>query len=141
MVIVDASTNDDTKSLVGGANVPFCIQYLRNPDGRGNTPNSRNLGLTVVRGDVVAFIDDDAFPREGWSEQLISSYADSSVAGVGGRALNGLFGEDAINTADIGTFSSEMGRWLAISTPIRVSVSDIDHMIGLQYERTIQSAR
>jgi len=45
---------------------------------------SRNVGISIGSGDVVAFIDDDAIPEPGWIADLVSGYADGSVGGVGG---------------------------------------------------------
>ena len=50
---------------------------------------SRNLGLVEARGDVVAFIDDDATATPVWLEQLVAAYqSDPSLAAVGGRTDN-----------------------------------------------------
>lgn len=47
---------------------------------------ARNTGVEVARGDVVAFLDDDAVAEPGWAEALMRHYRDGSVAGVGGYA-------------------------------------------------------
>ena len=45
---------------------------------------ARNTGIELARGDVVAFLDDDAFAAPDWLERLCAPYADPSVVGVGG---------------------------------------------------------
>ena len=45
---------------------------------------ARNSGLRVATGDVVAFIDDDAYGEPDWLESLVAGYADPSVMAVGG---------------------------------------------------------
>ncbi len=50
-----------------------------------NLSVSRNLGVSNSVGDVVAFIDDDAIPCRNWLEHIAGAYADTAVAGVGGR--------------------------------------------------------
>lgn len=79
-VVVDA---DD-------AVVQACRQALPRVD---VVPNERTTGLSGARntgvlagdGDVVAFIDDDAVPREGWLDALRRRFDDPDVAIVGGR--------------------------------------------------------
>jgi glycosyltransferase involved in cell wall biosynthesis len=46
---------------------------------------ARNSGARAARGEVVAFLDDDAVAAPDWLEFLVEAYADASVIGVGGR--------------------------------------------------------
>ncbi len=52
--------------------------------GLANLSASRNEGLRLARGDIAAFLDDDAVPEPDWLEQLMAPYADPRVGGVGG---------------------------------------------------------
>jgi glycosyltransferase involved in cell wall biosynthesis len=45
---------------------------------------ARNTGVATSSGDVIAFIDDDAFAEPQWLEELTLPMTDSSIAGVGG---------------------------------------------------------
>lgn len=47
---------------------------------------ARNTGIDWARGDLVAFIDDDAIPAPGWLAGLAAAFADPRTIGVGGRA-------------------------------------------------------
>ncbi|PSQ27904.1 glycosyl transferase family A [Halobacteriales archaeon QS_9_68_17] len=46
---------------------------------------SRNRGAELATGDVVAFIDDDAVPDEGWVAELVDTYERRDAVAAGGR--------------------------------------------------------
>jgi len=46
----------------------------------------RNIGIKNSSGEVIAFIDDDAFPVENWLRQAVVYFPDSTIAAVGGPA-------------------------------------------------------
>jgi GT2 family glycosyltransferase len=48
---------------------------------------ARNAGISVAKGDVIAFIDDDAIAEKGWVENLLSTYSEYDAAAVGGKVL------------------------------------------------------
>ena len=45
---------------------------------------ARNTGASIARGDVVAFLDDDAQAHERWLEHLSAAYDDSRIVAAGG---------------------------------------------------------
>ncbi|MDM0033288.1 glycosyltransferase [Variovorax sp. J22P271] len=53
-----------------------------------NLSVSRNIGICMARGDVVAFIDDDAIPEPEWLMHLAGAYADPQVGAVGGHVFD-----------------------------------------------------
>lgn len=127
VLVVDASPDVRTRELVT-RDFPEAL-YLRNDLGPGTMPESRQIGLAHARGDIVAFIDDDAFVEPSWATELLTPYADPTVWGVGGRAVNGLPGEESMGLGQIGRllpngmltgyFGADPGRDL-----------DVDHLLG-----------
>ncbi len=59
------------------------IILAENQQSRGLS-GSRNTGVSFARGELVAFIDEDALPNQDWLEQLASCYQDPGVIGAGG---------------------------------------------------------
>ena len=58
---------------------------VENRDQQGLS-GARNTGVSLARGEVIAFLDDDAVPAPDWIESLRSGYEDPRVLGVGGAA-------------------------------------------------------
>jgi glycosyltransferase involved in cell wall biosynthesis len=48
---------------------------------------ARNAGIKAAKGDIIAFIDDDATAEKGWIENLLSTYREYDAAAVGGKVL------------------------------------------------------
>jgi GT2 family glycosyltransferase len=59
------------------------VRALGNSAPRGLS-GARNSGIAVARGEVIAFLDDDAVAEPDWLERLLAPYADPAVIGVGG---------------------------------------------------------
>jgi GT2 family glycosyltransferase len=66
--------------------LPDDVEVLAS-DERQGLSGARNTGVRAARGDVVAFLDDDAEADPGWLEELLAQYDKPSVVGAGGRAL------------------------------------------------------
>jgi cellulose synthase/poly-beta-1,6-N-acetylglucosamine synthase-like glycosyltransferase len=48
---------------------------------------TRNTAARAARGEVLAFIDDDAIPRPGWLAAIVAPFADPHIGAAGGRVL------------------------------------------------------
>jgi GT2 family glycosyltransferase len=80
-LIVCVDHNDELLARVR-AELPDVVA-VANAEERGLS-GARNSGLAVARGEVIAFLDDDACAAPDWLEHLLAAYTDGSVIGVGG---------------------------------------------------------
>jgi glycosyltransferase involved in cell wall biosynthesis/GT2 family glycosyltransferase len=80
VVVVDGSAGDASEAIVN-RDFPE-MRYVRIAD--RNLSISRNVGIAAARGDLVAFIDDDAFAHPAWLATLLRRFDDPRVGAVGG---------------------------------------------------------
>lgn len=62
------------------------VIVVENPGVQG-AAGARNAALPLARGDILAFLDDDALPRPDWLERLTAHFGSPDVAGVGGVSV------------------------------------------------------
>jgi len=136
VIVVDASADDATERMVTARFPDVC--YLRNPRGAGTTGFSRSLGFSQVspETDIVAFVDDDAYPEPDWLERLLEPYVDPTVGAVGGRALNGRVGEETEGVDTIGRLLPD-GSLTGFFAADPGQVVCVDHLLGanMSYRR------
>ncbi len=54
------------------------------PTGKTRPAEKRNSGIRAARGEIVAFLDDDAYPVPNWLRHAVKYFAFDDVGGVGG---------------------------------------------------------
>ncbi len=72
---------------------------------------ARNTGLKVARGDIIAFIDDDAWADKYWLENMLKNFEDKEVWVVGGKIVP--------------VFDKKRPKWLA---------EELDWIVGCTYK-------
>ena len=55
--------------------------------GKVRPAEKRNIGIKAAAGDIVAFIDDDAYPEAHWIEYAVKYFSEPSVGAVGGPGV------------------------------------------------------
>lgn len=88
VLVADNGSTDNTVAMSQevGKRLPFETRVVIEP--RKGLSYGRNLAVREARGDVVAFLDDDAVAQPGWISGHLEAYrSDPEVAGVMGRVL------------------------------------------------------
>lgn len=82
--VVYGPTDDGTKEVAEGWSDRLKIAHCPSR----NLSRSRNIGLALSSGEIVAFLDDDAIPEPEWLDQVIAPFRDSKVDVSGGFLLD-----------------------------------------------------
>ena len=78
VIVVNDGSTDDTPQIVN----EYPVRLISTPN-RGLS-NARNTGCREARGEIVAYIDDDAYPDPHWLLYLSYAYQTTDHAGIGG---------------------------------------------------------
>ncbi len=57
------------------------------PTGRVSPAQKRDIAMSYATGEILAFIDDDAYPAKDWLKNAVKNFLDPQVAAVGGPAI------------------------------------------------------
>lgn len=57
------------------------------PTGPAGPAKKRDIGAKAATGEILAFIDDDAYPAPAWLEHAIAHFQDRAIGAVGGPAI------------------------------------------------------
>ena len=67
-IMVDNASNDQTKAILGSAELPGSTKVLTEP--KQGKSHALNRGLSEARGELAVFTDDDVLPSSGWLAEL-----------------------------------------------------------------------
>jgi len=90
LIIVDDSENDYHRRMnhayVRSISSRLKVRLIRNERNIG-IPRSLNKGVSVAKGSIVAFTDDDCIAHPSWLSNLVKWYRYRSIGGVGGKVI------------------------------------------------------
>jgi len=81
VIVVDDGSTDESASIAAS----FPVRLVRTPN--QGLSAARNTGIRESQGEIVAFIDDDAYPDPHWLRYLAYAYMTTDCAAVGGPNL------------------------------------------------------
>lgn len=82
VIVVDDGSFDGTRQIIARHEV----ESIRVPN--GGLSRARNLGIEAARGEIVAFIDSDAYADPDWLFYLVCALEEHGAAAVGGPNLS-----------------------------------------------------
>jgi GT2 family glycosyltransferase len=81
VIVVDDGSTDATASIARS----YGVRVVSTPN--QGLSAARNVGLRVASGEIVAYIDDDAYPDPAWLTHLVRTFREGGFCGVGGPNL------------------------------------------------------
>ena len=81
VIVVDDGSTDETPAIARASGFRVVV------DGRQGLSGARNSGLREATGEIVAYIDDDAWPDPHWLRYLALAFRESTHVGMGGPNL------------------------------------------------------
>ena len=82
VIVVNDGSTDQTREIIARHDV----KSIHVPN--GGLSRARNLGIDSASGEIVAFIDSDAYADEEWLYYLVTALEEHDAAGVGGPNLS-----------------------------------------------------
>jgi O-antigen biosynthesis protein len=109
VIIVDDGSTDETEAIA--RQYPFNVIRTENK----GLSSARNTGLGAATGEIVVYLDDDAYPDPQWLKYLAAAFMSSDHVGIGGPN---------ITPADDGSAAQCVSN--APGNPIHVLISDVE---------------
>ncbi|MBW2664386.1 MAG: glycosyltransferase [Deltaproteobacteria bacterium] len=78
IIVVDNNSTDNTLELIKKLGVIYTVEYKKGPAA------AKNAGITLAKGNIIAFIDGDCIATKDWLKNIVSGFEKSNVGCVAG---------------------------------------------------------
>jgi hypothetical protein len=87
LILVDNASTDATAAMIKAfaTRVSFPVRYVQAPV--PGLARARNVGLAHAQGRIIAFTDDDCYPRPDYLRVLVEIFDEHRVGFIGGRVV------------------------------------------------------
>lgn len=120
VIVVDDGSTDKTNAIAKAYLNQKHFKLISLPKNQGLSA-ARNYGLEASRGEVIAYLDSDAFAPKHWLQHLVNHFLKTSDVAVGGPNLLPL---------DANTVAKAVDKAPGSPTPVLISASKADHLPG-----------
>ena len=83
VIVVNGPSADDTEDFLNAFSGNMKVGSCENR----NLSESRNVGVQMASGEIVAFIDDDTYPDPGWLNAINNTYDLPEIGAAGGPVV------------------------------------------------------
>ena len=89
IVLPDASSTGSVNQLetLNSKLTTLNYQLSTIPTGKVRPAEKRNIGIKAAKGEVIAFIDDDAYPDARWLENAVKYFGEPTIGALGGPGV------------------------------------------------------
>lgn len=88
VIVIIKPSRDGTERIV--ENYKSSLKLTTEIQRRGGFIDALNIGFRKAKGEIIAFLDDDAIAFRTWLEQLVRTYKKMAVAGVAGDVISAI---------------------------------------------------
>lgn len=153
VIIINGPSTDETNNLL--KKYPFkCIQQIN----KSGLSAARNLGVKEAKGEIIAFIDDDAVADKNWIKSYVRKYDDEKVGGVGGKIYSeykgklfeykknqvnrfGVLDKERVNTSRNDWFYTTCGCNMSFRRKVLEEIGGFDEYYDYWFDETDVSVR
>jgi glycosyltransferase involved in cell wall biosynthesis len=87
LVVVDNGSSDETTTIVSEFSRQSAIQLRLTYEARAGLSRARNAGWRAAAGEIIAFTDDDCYPRPDFVTEVWRNFVESEISYLGGRVV------------------------------------------------------